>query len=117
MKSYEEQLKDIEKDSDRYSMANSDLRTQHPYSMRRYDTNPFKKRIFVHMNSYYLPDSIRGMTDTVKHIWINSKEYFKKFVLRHKMIHFAHPEWSEETVREFHGSYEPHLPNVELEYV
>ena len=77
----------------------------------------YKRTIFVHLRSYYLPDSIRGMTDTVKNIWINAREYFTKHVLRHELIHFAHPEWSESMVREFHDTYEPYLPGVELVYV
>mgnify|MGYP001576879754 CR=1 FL=1 len=76
-----------------------------------------RRTIFVHLRSYYLPDSIRGMTDTVKNIWINAREYFTKHVLRHELIHFAHPEWSESMVREFHDTYEPYLPGVELVYV
>ena len=87
------------------------------YTKSTRENKPYRRRIFVHMNSYYLPDFVRGMTDTVAHIWINSKEYFKKHVLRHEKIHVAHPEWSEEVVRQFHDSYEPSLPDVELVYV
>ena len=80
-------------------------------------TEPYKRRIFVHMRSYYLPEFIRGMTDTINNIWINSKEYAKDLVLRHEKIHIAHPEWPESVVREFHDFYEPNLPNVEFVYV
>ncbi|MBI2543532.1 MAG: hypothetical protein HYW24_05110 [Candidatus Aenigmarchaeota archaeon] len=78
---------------------------------------PYKRRIIVHTRSYYLPDIIRGMTDTVKNIWINAKEYYKSLVLRHEKIHVAHPEWPESVVRQFHESYEPFLPDVEFVYV
>lgn len=78
---------------------------------------PYKRRVFVQMRSYYLPEFVRGATDCVRNILINAKEYFKKFVLRHEKIHFAHPDWSEELVREFDEFYEPSLPDVELVYV
>lgn len=77
---------------------------------------PYKRKIVVHMNSYYLPDFIRGMTNTVSDIWINAKEYFKDHVLRHEKIHVAHPDWSEQTVRQVHDFYKPILRNVELVY-
>ncbi|MBU5537649.1 MAG: hypothetical protein KQA38_03755 [Candidatus Aenigmarchaeota archaeon] len=81
------------------------------------NNRPYKRRVFVHMHSYYLPDFIRGMTDTVNHIWINAKEYFKKFVLRHEKIHFKFPWLSEETVRELDDFYDPYLPDVEFVYL
>jgi hypothetical protein len=77
----------------------------------------YKRTIFVHLRSYYLPESVRGMTDTVKNIWINAREYFMKHVLRHELIHVAHPEWSESIVRQFHDTYEPYLPDIELVYL
>jgi len=77
----------------------------------------YKRTIFVHLRSYYLPDSVRGMTDTVKNIWINAREYFIKHVLRHELIHVAHPEWSESMVRQFHDTYEPYLLDIELVYI
>lgn len=77
----------------------------------------YKRRIFVHMRNYYLPSFIRGMTDTINNIWINANEYFRNLVLRHELLHIAHPEWDEKTVRQFHDSYQPYLPDVELVYV
>ncbi len=101
-------------------IPDEDLRRVDPAKYTMYGKsheNPNRRKIFVHMNSYYLPDSIRGMTDTVHHIWINSKEYFKRHVLRHEKIHVAHPDWPEDVVRQFHDSYEPELPGVDLVYV
>ena len=56
------------------------------------------------------------MIDTVKHIWINVKEYFKRLVLRHEKIHFKFPWLSEEAVRELDDFYDHHLPDVEWVY-
>jgi len=84
--------------------------------MRQRNDRRYKRRVFVHMNSYYLADLVRGMTDTVNNIWINAKEYFKKLVFRHEKIHFKFPWLSEEAVRELDDFYDPYLPNVEFVY-
>ncbi len=129
---YEERLKELfgELKPAHYYISEENLATDRPLTKSEagdiFGTNkyfvyaksnierPYKRKIFVHMHSYYLPDSIRGMTDTVRHIWINAKEYFREHVLRHEKIHVAHPEWSESVVRQFHDSYEPSLPDVEF---